>query len=839
MSRYAQREYSRNMASNSAYNIEKLSDSNYESWKFQMRSVLIVNDLWSYVSGETTFTEQNEAEWKVKDAKALAMIMLSVSKNQLAHIKRARISKEAWMELQKVHESKGPVRKAVLYKQLYRMRKDTSQSMTQYVHAFTRKSEQLEEVGIKIPNELLSIMLLSSLSSEYKNFCVAIESRDQIPDVESLKLKLIEQETRLNEQNLGQSEASDALIVKGRVHNYKDYKPTTKDRFTKQRTRFNGNCYACGKGGHRASECRTKKTHSYGNEAEDAMPAVALNTEPRRSACWCLDSGATKHMCNDREKFYTFSEDKACKVYTAAEHFVNAIGAGDIKMNVRLSGNKINNIRLRDTMYVPEFRNNLLSVSKMTDNDYTVIFHRDSALVKRQNGSVELTAKRRGQLYLVDSNEEHSASTGEHQSKRLKQWHERFGYLNFSDLKKLKHDDMVNGIDFNTNETEFDCEICYIGKIHQIPYKSSSRRASCKLGLIHSDICGPITTKSIGGARYFVTFIDDYTRYTEVVMLKDRSEVLTAFKNYMLRVKRESGHDIKVLRTDNAKEYISNEFTKLLESQGIKRELTVPHTPQQNGVAERANRTLVEMARCMLLESKLPLSLWAEAINTANFIRNRSPTKALNNVTPLEMWNNRKPYVGFMRIFGSKTISLIKTNRTKFEPKGKQLIMVGYSDESKAYRLWQPGTRSIIKSRDVRFLEDLKPQFDPTSEIFEVPMNPSQMKSNVQDNPNLKLEEETLSNSDTQTTNEFGHDDYYETPIEVTNTKDDYQRELEDKLRPSTPSRMKRGPGRPRKFKTGNPGRPRRLFHEVNNTFGSYEDPMNIEDMLERSNKQL
>lgn len=136
-----------------------------------------------------------------------------------------------------------------------------------------------------------------------------------------------------------------------------------------------------------------------------------------------------------------------------------------------------------------------------------------------------------------------------------------------------------------------------------------------------------------------------------------------------MRVKKECGYGIKVLRTDNAKEYTLKEFSKLLESEGIRHELTMPHIPQ-HGVAERANRTLAEMTRCILLHLGMPMSLWAEAINTANFTRNRCPTKPLDNKTPFEMWNNRKTYVGFMRTFGSKVISLIKgTNRKKFEVK--------------------------------------------------------------------------------------------------------------------------------------------------------------------------
>ncbi|KMQ84176.1 retrovirus-related pol polyprotein from transposon tnt 1-94 [Lasius niger] len=176
-------------------------------------------------------------------------------------------------------------------------KKDASQSMTQYVHSFTRKAEQLEEVGIKIPNELLSVMLLNSLPSEYDNFCVAIESRDEVPDIESLKQKLIEQEARLNKLNSKHDDTNqnDALTAKGKGN----CKSTSKEHQAKQKVKFNGNCFKCDKVGHRANDCRTKKTLISGNKTEDAMQAIVLTAEPERSAQWCLDSDATRHMCNE------------------------------------------------------------------------------------------------------------------------------------------------------------------------------------------------------------------------------------------------------------------------------------------------------------------------------------------------------------------------------------------------------------------------------------------------------------------------------------------------------------------------------------------------------------
>lgn len=205
---------------------------------------------------------------------------------------------------------------------------------------------------------------------------------------------------------------------------------------------------------------------------------------------------------------------------------------------------------------------------------------------------------------------------------------------------------------------------------------------------------------SLGGARYFITFIHDATRYTEVTMLKYRSEALNAFKNYKARAEKETGKQIKCIRSDNAKEYISKDFTQFLEMHGITRQLSVEYTPEQNGVAERANRTLTEMARCMILQSRAPEKLWAEAINTACFIRNRCPTSTLNNMTPLEAYSKRKPYVGFMKTFGCKAIALEKRPGIgKFHQKGRPYIMVGYSNESKAYRLWIQGTNSRQETR--------------------------------------------------------------------------------------------------------------------------------------------
>jgi len=305
---------------------------------------------------------------------------------------------------------------------------------------------------------------------------------------------------------------------------------------------------------------------------------------------------------------------------------------------------------------------------------------------------IVLQADRANDLYYVREEEnEYSANAKPGVRNEMKspimRWHGRMGHLNLRNLVECVKQGTVHGIKID-ELTEDVCETCIRGKMTRAPFMNSSRGKTELLEIIHSDLCGPMSVNSNGGARYFVTFIDDSSRWCQTHFLKSKDQVLNAFKDFKSYAETITGKRIKYLQSDNGKEYKNKAFDEFLKSNGIGCRLTVTHTPEQNGVAERRNRTLVETAHCLLIQSNLPRTFWAEAVNMANYIRNRCPSSSLGGRTAFESWNGYVPDVSHLKEFGSKVYTLVRSpNKGKFEPRSKKGIFVGYSNESKAYRV--------------------------------------------------------------------------------------------------------------------------------------------------------
>lgn len=266
---------------------------------------------------------------------------------------------------------------------------------------------------------------------------------------------------------------------------------------------------------------------------------------------------------------------------------------------------------------------------------------------------------------------------------------------------------MVKGLPHIDHPDEV-CESCVLSKHHRSSFaKEVNWKAKRPLELVHTDVCGPITPMSTGQNRYFLTFIDDFSRKTWIYFLKRKSEVFNCFKDFKAIVEKQSGYMIRTVRSDQGGEYTANDFEAYCTQQGIRHQTTPAYTPQLNGVAERKNRTILDMARSLLKAKKLPKQYWAEAVSCAVYLLNRCPTRSLQSVTPEEAWSGHKPSVTHLRVFGCVAYAKIPdARRRKLDDKSEKCIFVGYGERRMGYKLYNLITKKVIMSRDVIFEED-------------------------------------------------------------------------------------------------------------------------------------
>jgi hypothetical protein len=474
-------------------------------------------------------------------------------------------------------------------------------------------------------------------------------------------------------------------------------------------------CFACHKFGHYAGQCPNKKKKQTTTSAEVEEFSTKFDKEFSLIAClssrttttdaWYIDSGASRHMTTVREHLTDLTQCGDAEVVLGDDREVKVVGCGTVSFRRE----SLPPMTLTEVLYVPGLKKNLVSVSTIEEKGYEILF-RDGQVLLFPRGSSITSAKvigtRHERLYKFLFHPKRALIHSTSSSNDLCEiWHRRMAHLHHVALRVLR--EMVTGVpDFSSEHHEL-CKGCALGKYTKTAFLSSDSRAAGILDLIHSDVCGPMSLTSLTGSLYYVVFIDDFSRKSWIFFMKTKGHVFSRFQEFKALVENQTGKKIRVLRSDNGGEYTSKEFMDFCAGEGIRRELTIPYNAQQNGVAERKNRAIVEAARAMLHDQGLPLFLWAEACYTAVYLQNRNPHRAVGSMTPKEAFSGKKPEVGHFRIFGCITYSYVPSEkRTKLEPMAERGIFVGYSETSKAFRIYLPSLRKIVLRRDVRFEED-------------------------------------------------------------------------------------------------------------------------------------
>ncbi|CAN1141583.1 Serine/threonine-protein kinase TOR, partial [Linum perenne] len=310
-----------------------------------------------------------------------------------------------------------------------------------------------------------------------------------------------------------------------------------------------------------------------------------------------------------------------------------------------------------------------------------------------------------------------SASSLEDLDNKVMLWHFRFGHPSFRYLAHL-----FPSLFINKKSDSFNCEVCQYSKHTRSVYPSLPYKSTHPFSIIHSDIWGPSKVTDLSGSRWYITFIDDHSRLTWTYLMKTKSETATVFKTFYQMIHTQFNTPIKVLHTDNAKDYFNHEINTFLTTHGIIHSSSCVETPQQNGIAERKNRHLLEVARALLFSSQVPKYLWGDAIRTATYLINRLPSRVLKFESPRQILLSLFPHITSfssdlpLKVFGCTAfVHLSPQHRSKLEPRSLKCVFLGYSPNQNGYKCYNPSTRKTYHSKDVTFFES-EPYF-PNSSI--------------------------------------------------------------------------------------------------------------------------
>ncbi|GJT89345.1 putative ribonuclease H-like domain-containing protein [Tanacetum coccineum] len=440
------------------------------------------------------------------------------------------------------------------------------------------------------------------------------------------------------------------------------------------------------------------------------------------SACWgnpqqdlqekgVIDSGCSRHMTENMSYLTDFEE----------------INEGYVTFGGNPKGGKIigrctikTNLDFENVYFVKELKFNLFSISQMCDKKNSVLFNDTGCIVLSLNfkltdeSHVLLKVPRKNNMYSVDLKNivpkgDLTCLFAKATSDESKLWHRRLGHINFKTMNKLVKGNLVRGLPSKLFENDQTCVACQKGKQHRASCKSKTENSiSLPLHMLHMDLFGPTFVKSLMKKMYCLVVTDDYSRFSWVFFLATKDETSGILKSFITGVENLIDQKVKVIRCDNETEFKNKEMNQFCERKGIKREFSIARTPQQNGVAERKNRTLIEATRTMLADSKLPTTFWAEAVNTACYVQNRVLVTKPHNKTPYELFLGRKPALGFMRPFGCP-VTILNTidHLGKFDGKADEGFFVGYSINYKAFRVFNNRTRIVEENLHVQFSESV------------------------------------------------------------------------------------------------------------------------------------
>ena len=466
-------------------------------------------------------------------------------------------------------------------------------------------------------------------------------------------------------------------------------------------------CQYCGREGHIAKICWWV-SKGQRESPPQALAALTLDNGVH-DADWVADSGASNHMTGNKHLLKNISSylgSDSITIGNGAFLPIDGIGTSFLKQKY--------NLPLSNVLSVPNLKQNLLSISQLTD-EYPVNceFSNISVCVKdRETGQVLLKGPRRRNLYTLSGIPE-AYFSNRFKAGTAELWHQRLGHPQASAVSVLFNKNLVDVT--GSLRSKFLCDSCQLGKLSKMPFSASEHTSSSVFDKIHCDLWGPAPVISFAKFKFYACFVDDFSKYTWIIPLKRKSDFFATYLAFEQFILRQYGKQIKVFHSDGGGEFVNNALSSHFLTHGIKHHISCPYTPEQTGAIERRHRVIRELGLTMMYHSHVPLYMWVEAFQTAVFLLNRLPTTVLGNETPFYMLHGFHFDYSSLRVFGSKCFPYIWDSKAhKFDPKSCLCVFVGYSEKHKGYKCFNPRTKKFIISRHVSFDEAVFP-FKSTS----------------------------------------------------------------------------------------------------------------------------
>ncbi|CAI7874525.1 unnamed protein product [Closterium sp. NIES-53] len=716
-----------------ALSIEKFMEEDYEHWSFHMSLMYTQYKLLDLVEGKEKMPEAAELKgaWMKRSFDAYMLKVQAVGRRQLDHIKDLlgdpECGPKAWRKLLDVHSPTHATGIVLLARRLRDIKFVDGEPMQPVLDEMRDIFTKLQGSGVVYLELVDCVEIVIRLPESWSALAINLNSQQPQWSVDYIRARILEEDLR--RQSVERSEEGAGYGVGGGKSGFKKkWKGKNKDYPKEDGGGGQGEvCFYYTKRGHRWRKCYQRpkdwtppsSSNLHGGKRSGAVMGASAEEkdeekggkfEERKAwffffvnegatdlamaakvllhplTHWVIDSGSSWHMTPRADLLDEIQPAPISTVTSTTGAKAKVMGMGCAKF----MGADGELVGLKNVLWVPDLCANLISTGRLGDAG--------------GSGGIKGGECHRGGSVAVKA----SATLGQAD---WETWHQRLAHVAVSTFEVMHKEKCVHGLQLQRDGAHYgSCEACMQNKFARFPFPRAEGSAKAPLEVVHMDLVGPMRTEGTGGVLYFLTMVDEWSRFTWACPLSKKSDAAAAIKeDWLPMVERQAMRLVKVLRSDRGGEFLGAEFTKFLKKNGIRHQLTCPGTPQQNGIAERANRTIGEAAKTLLGAAGMPYKFWLEAVRHVITVKNRVLTHVGDkHWVPYERWLGKKPSIDMLWVWGCMGLVMVpKEQRHKLEVAAVWAVHLGMAPDSKGWLMWDPKSKRTLISCDVKFVEDV------------------------------------------------------------------------------------------------------------------------------------